>query len=369
MSNPTWPVEGSPTALSDQEAAAGPREESWRIELLNLQDISQGVLDGVTGGSLTLNVNAASRRGGSLAYSGASVDWSKVRVRPVYVWTGIDGVTREIPCGVLIPASPGRTFTDGAVTQTVDLYDKTDLLAQDALPSPFQISAGANVVAAIRSLINGAGELRHQIEDSTATARTTQVWDAGTSRLTIIQDLIDGIGYQGLYTDPLGIFRSGPYVPPTERPVVWAFADDANSILSPGMGLDADTYSVANRVICISTGTGDVAAMVAKAEDDDPASPTSHASRGRWVTRVVEGVEATTQTVLNALATRYLAEEKRVAKKWTVQHAPVPVDLQDAVTVSRVSDGQDVQFTATVEQLEYSLEVGALVRATLKEVQ
>ncbi|MDR2256970.1 MAG: hypothetical protein LBE25_13400 [Arthrobacter sp.] len=367
MSNPAIPALTPLAQLPEAEAAAGPRTESWRVELLNLRDAKTGELDGITAGTVSLNVNATLRRGGSLSYVGDPVDWARTRVRPVYSFVGVDGVEREWGCGVLIPASPGTSYEDGVRRESIELYDKVDLLDQDAVSGPYQVTAGAKVVDAVRKLLNDAGETRHAIEDSTETVRTTKVWEPGTTRLRIINDLLQSINYAGIYTDPDGVFRSGPYVDPAQRPTVWEFRDDETSIYTPDLDNDRDTYKVANRVICLGESSGDKPGLVAVAEDTDPASPTSYPSRGRWITRVEEGVDAATQDALNAYALRLLTEEKRVGSKWQIQHSPVRIDLSDVVVLVR--DAEGIEVRATVETIDYDMSVGALCKTTLKEVQ
>ena len=347
---------------------AGPRSnEYWTAELLDWSDSVVGSLGEVTGGSLTMNLHASLRRTGSITYAGESVAWYRYRVRPVYHWTGVDGIARSWPLGVLIPDTTGVEYMDGGHTRTVDLYDKIDILAQDAFTGPYTVPAGVNIVAAVEAVITaGDTEARHAIYPSVEAARVNRVWEPGTSRLRVINDLLESINYAALYTDDDGIYRAEPYRAPGSRPSVYEFADDHTGIYSPEFSHEKDTYAAANRVVCIVQGTDDKPGLRAVAENRDPESLISYPARGRWVTRVEEGLEAASQAALQAQADRLILEEANAVSKYQLRHAPVPIGLGDMVGFTRDTEG--IRTRGTVESIEYSLETGALCSTTLREV-
>lgn len=366
MSNQIFLVDESGRWIPEADPLTSNRVESWRVELLTLNDSSLGRLDGVSGGSLAFNVNAVIRGGGSLEYQGDPVDWINHRVQP---WYKIEaaGQVVEWPLGVFIPATPGASYGDGATSISIALYDKLHILDEDKLEYTYAAPKGANVTDRVRSIIKGAGETKIAITDSESTLSNGMVWDVGTSKLRIINDLLGSINYFSLWVDGHGTFRADPYISPRDRPIAFGFVDDEHGIYDPNFVHEQDLFNIPNKVVCIGQSDGNVPAKIGIATNEDPASPYSYQSRGRWITRTEEGVEATSQGVLNALARRYLAEGRLAGSTFEFEHAPIQIDLNDSVGFRR--DAENIDIRGTVETLTYSMAVGALCQTKIREVQ
>lgn len=342
------------------------RSESWRVELLNLSDTGLGQLDGVAGGEFTFNVNNAIRGGGSLDYKGEPIDWLRHRVQPWYrIQAGT--TTFEWPLGVFIPAAPSTQYGAMGGVQSIELYDKTLILSQDAVDTTYSVPAGTVVTDVIRALLVSIGETHIAITDSPETLSTSMVFEAGVSKLRIINDLLDAINYFSIWVDGLGTFRADPYRRPSDRLRRFGFIDDEKSIYSPDFTHDFDTFEIPNKVILIGQSDGEEAAMTSVASNVDVNSPFSYQSRGRWITRVEEGVEATSQAVLDSLATRRLMDGQTVGSTFDIRHAPIELTFNDAVGFRR--DAEGVNVLATVESISYSMSTGALCSTKLREVK
>lgn len=348
-----------------RDPLTGHRSESWRVDLLNNQDAVVSQLIGVSGGSFEFNVNATIRGGGSLAYSGPPIDWNQHRVQPWYRIEAGDEVV-EWPLGVFLVATPDSKHTDADVSVDLALYDKTLILDQDKTPTSFSVAKGANVIASVRSVLAAAGQTRTAIEDSTQTLSKAMVWPVGTSRLRIINDLLDAANYFSIWVDGEGIFRAEPYRAPANRGQSYAFRDDSKGIYSPTFSHEFDTFEVPNRVIVIGQSEGDTEAPSVVVEDTG-SGPFSYPSRGRWITRVEEGVEATDTSTLQGIARRFLAEGQQVGSTYSINHAPIPLELNSVVGFERAARG--IQVNATVQTITYSMETGALCQTTLREYQ
>lgn len=366
MSNQIFLIDDARQWTQDGDPLTGHRSESWRVELLNLSDTSLGNLDGVAGGDLTFNVYATIRGGGSLDYKGEPIDWLAHRVQPWYR-AEFMGQMIEWPLGVFIPAAPATGYGAAGGTQGIELYDKTLILDQDKVEATYSVAAGAVVTAAVRDLLESIGETRLAVTDSPEKLTTAMIFEAGTSKLRIINDLLDAINYFSIWVDGTGTFRVEPYRKPADRPVRFGFVDDATSIYSPDFVHDFDTFEVPNRVVLIGQSDGEELAPTAVAENRNPGDLFSYPSRGRWITRVEEGVEATSQAVLDALAARYLADGRSVGSTFDFKHAPIPLDFNDAVGFRRDAEGIDV--LGVVESISYSFATGALCSTKIREVQ
>lgn len=367
MKEVVWLADSTPVyQISGKDPLLDHRDESWRWDILTLKEAPAGTLDGVEAGTLEFNVNSTIRGGGTLTWSGADEpDWSQVLLQPWYV---LRTAEMEIswPRGVFIPAAPVDAHNDTGKTVEVELYDKLLILEQDAVDATYTVAKGANVVAAIRAVISSAGQTRHSIDDNTQTLRSAMVWEAGTSKLRIVNDLLDSINYFSLWCDGYGVYQGNPYKAPSERPVARTFVDDEDSIYSPDFGHDRDLFNIPNKVIQVGRGDGDTPGLVATATNTNPKNPYSQPARGRWITHVDTDVEATSQTVLNNIAKRRLSELSQVASSLDFTHAHVPLELNDVVEFERRDRGLD--FTATVQSFSISTTPGDLMKTKIREV-
>lgn len=339
------------------------RVESVRVELLTRTESSLGNLDGVSGGNLAWNANADLPGTGTISLSerGQSIDYSSNRVR---VWWSVEG-HEEWPLGVYVLAAPAVTYTEAGQTRDITLIDKLTVVRDDVLTSTLQIPAGANIVAAAVQQIRATGESRIAVTDSASTLTNAMTWDPGTPRLRVVNDLLAAAGYWGLWTDRWGQFRVEPYVPAATRGEAWAFEEGAASIHSPSWEYELALWDATNLVVMVSQADSAGTVWVAKAEDDNPASPTSTVSMGRVLNPIVEeNVEASSQADLQARASRKLLDNSNAVGRLSVSHAPVPVWFNDAIRF--VSQGVDVK--ATVTKMSLDLSAGSLVSAEWRQV-
>ncbi len=297
-----WPGLGDPYTL-------GGRVTAYRWDILNLDDLRLGEL-GVTGGALSWSVDREIRSTGMLTWAGLTVpEWTQIRVQP---WVSIDfadGTTDSWPLGVYLPATPTIHWSDAVATADVDLYDKLLILVEDKVNATFAVPAGAVVTQQVEAIIASAGESRVSIAASTATLRSAMVWEPGTSKLRIINDLLAAINYFSLWVDGYGYFRSDPYQAPQYRVVRRSYTDGVDSIYSPDFAHDRDTFSVPNVVTLISRADGVTPALRSTSRNDDPADPLSTVSRGREIEVVDVGVEAASQVILDDLANQKIFKD------------------------------------------------------------
>ena len=319
-----------------------------------------GRLDGVTGCRVEHNVNAQIRGGCSLSLRdvGQELDWASVRFRP---WVRVNNLTW--PLGVFLPASPSLSHDEFGSAWDVPCLDKTSILDQDVMTTSYSVPAGAVVTDQVAELIAGAREASTASAPSTLTTRPPQTWEPGTSRLRIINDLLDGINYFSLWADRHGLFRAEPYRRPQDRSLAATFAAGEAAIHSPRWSRAQDIAGAPTRTVVIVEGDEETPGMTATADNTDPASPYSIPSRGRVVARTYTGVEAADQPTLDALAARYLADASTPSATLEVQHASVPLDGNDVVRFASAG----VDTLAVVEGWQVDLTPGSLMTGTWRE--
>lgn len=396
--------------LSTEEILYGSRTTSFRFELLAHDsatgvDSLAGYLDGVEpDGSLRGEASQPVKWGGTLRVRDveaagvdaagnrltrmADVDLTKVRIRPVRTIEGLG----DTPLGVyLLNASP-ESWSGTGRTYDLVLHDKATVLDQDRVEETFTASSDEPILQIVAAVIASAGETIAVDGSDTRTLATPLVWEAGTSKLQIVNDLLTGpLGYFALSVDGAGNFRASPYVAPADRSTRYSMLNDAEgnrlrrelkdgaqSIYSPEWTRDRVSYNVPNKVIAVAAGSGDGPALIGIATNENPDSPYSYQKRGnRWIVAEPLRVEvpdmtaeadpaAATVAFLEAAALRSLIARSSVQAAIEVECLPIPVDLLEALTFENTPAG--VSARHTVRSMTVPFTFDGLIGLSLQEV-
>lgn len=341
----------------------GPRRPSWRFELLDRENQPIGELDGVTGGSLELAALSRLMINGSLALHdrGQEIDWLSHRFRASYD-PGIPGV-EAFAVATMLFASPLTHVRSGVRSWDVELLSTLAVLDEDTTDATYSLPAGAPIVQTVVSLIQSAGETQIAVTPSPAVTRSALVWEAGTPKLTVINDLLTAAGYWSLWVDGTGQFRIEPYVDPGERRPSWEFFQGETAIHTPDWDCEQDMGVVPNQFIVVGQGDDTKPALVGVARNENPDSPFSYQSRGRWITEKEDGAEIADQSAANLLAQRRLLDRMSPVAKLQVQHAIVPVNPNEVVAFR--DSGHDVR--ATVQRMSFEFAWDSLCKADWRE--
>jgi hypothetical protein len=310
------------------------------------------------------------------------VDWLNVRIRPMIriqrLGGGDDVSGQLIAAGVYTCAAPVEEWTATGLRRSVELTDKLGILDQDIASgdpaglAAYTAVAGANILGLVRDLITGAGEQVPAIEPDTKTLTSALVWDMGTTRLKVVNDLLDAAGYFSLFCDGYGQYQAKRYVTPADRVPVYEsiapFEPGFQSLMDPQWRRDRDIYSVPNRYLAVSQGSGDTAALTSIATNTDPTSPYSFPSRGRWITRVDTGVEAADQDALDSIARSRLSAASSVTDQITLKHAYLP-DLTVNSVVRFVNPDAGLDIYCYVIRTTIPLDPLVLCETTMRVVQ
>lgn len=281
----------------------------------------------------------------------APFSWMHARVRPVLL---IDGL-QEQPLGTFIPSAPVEYWDAGGGRQEIELLDRTSVISNDYVESSYTVKKDTNVVSAVRKLIASTGEHVGALTPSNETVSKDMVWGAGTNKLTIINELLDSADYFALWSDYNGQFRVQRYTKPSDRATVFEFLDDDKSIFLPDLSIDRDIYDVPNKVIMTAQGDGESEGWVSTATNTNPNSPYSFANRGRWITDVQLGIEATSKEALDSKATRRLSSLAAPQATISIEHAPIPgLKVNDVVRFRREPADVNTYYTVTKTGLDFN---------------
>lgn len=300
---------------------------TWSFQLLDHSDQPLGALDGVNGGNC--EIVAQSALGGSASMSldkRRDIDWMKDRVQARW-----DGPTGSWTVGTWLFTSPNEQHTEFGVTYEVGLLTKVSILSEDSVDDRYTLAAGTSIIPAVVALIQSTGETRVSVTGSDATLTSALTWEPGTSKLRIINDLLQAAGYWSIWCDGSGQFRVEPYVAPRDRSPAYTFEHGEASVHFPDWSREQDMTSVPNKVTLQTQGSDTEPALVGVATNEDPASPFSYQARGRWITPQSEVVEASSQAVIDSLAARKLVDAMSPVSRLSVTHAMLDLNPNDLV--------------------------------------
>ena len=337
------------------------RQGDYRVTLLDMGDRVIRRLDGVTGGNVTLSNSTRLRASGSLNLTQACgpIDWMTQRVLIEYKANGVSW-----GLGAFLLSAPTRSYSEAGSTWSVDLSSPLAVPDADCVDSTFTVKAGSNLVGIAADILYESGLERLSITPSAAVASSDIIYEPGKSKLTIVNELLSAAGYWSAHPDGAGQIHLDPYVPPAARGVAYDFREGGRAIHLPEWEREQDMAAVPNKVVFISQGSADKAALVGVAVNDAPSSPYSHPSRGRWIVETRTGVEAADQESITAQARRRLIDVSTPSAAITLQHMPVPIMPNQVVGFT--SQGHSAK--GVVKEIEYTLDPTALVKTKLLEV-
>lgn len=337
------------------------RQGDYRVTLLDVGDRVVRRLDGVTGGSITLSNSTRLRASGSLNLTQAcgDIDWMTQRVRIEYKANGVSW-----GLGVFLLSAPTRSYSEVGSTWSVDLSSPLAVPDADCVDSTFTVKAGTNLVGIAADILYESGLERLSITPSAAVATSDMIFDPGKSKLTIVNELLSAAGYWSAHPDGEGQVHLDPYVRPAARAIAYDFREGARAIHLPEWEREQDMAAVPNKVVFVSQGSADKPALVGVAVNDDPSSPYSYPSCGRWIVETRTGVEAADQESINSQARRRLIDVSTPSAAITLQHMPMPIMPNQVVGFT----SQGLTARGVVKEIEYTIDPTSLVKTKLLEV-
>lgn len=371
-------------ALSDdQRLVVGERVQSWRFDVLDRQGAYLGVLDGVQPeGNVSFSASASVKGSGELTVHDVDTptgprhwDWLNVRIRPV---ARIDGIDREFPMGVWIPSVPEEDWTAAGRTWKIELLDRVSILDSDVYTDPTtgglfaSFAAGANIISIIRQIIADTGETSEAIlDDPDAVLKSAKTYDAGTTKLQVVNDLLDTANYFSIFMDYTGAYRCEKYTDPASRPVqyeaVGPFVSGPTSIYSPEFSITRDIFSIPNRVVGILQGDGETEGLTSIAVNLDTSSPFSQPNRGRWITKILTDVSDMDQAALDLYVQKNLQSSMSVASSVPLTHAWMPeLAINQVVAIRNPAASLDI--AATVSKVTVNFDPTQMCSSEFTEV-
>lgn len=267
--------------------------------------------------------------------------WGSVLVRP-YMLLSSQGVEARFNCGVYMLTTPETRYGTDPIVYSAQGMDRVYLLDRE-VGEDYTILEGVTYYDALVAVFADAG-LTGYLIDGDALDHTLPVdreWplvgtstdpdqtDSPVTWLRIVNDLLAAVNFRGVWADEHGIYRCQAYQAPTDRSPEFTFdADDiAVSIVGEDPVLAADLYKSPNRWVFLWSNRPDGPQAVEGdgmyTVDNVADGPSSQEARGLVWPKVFE-YEAASQTVLESLGDRRVADDMRASSAFSVTTAPFP---------------------------------------------
>ncbi len=312
---------------------------------LELLDVTLTVLADLTdwfnGGTVERDSYATLHGTASLTVS-QDLDWGTAILRPYMVLSDFTTSVR-FNLGAYLASSPEAVIGESPPTHTVSGFDIL-LWLSTPVGEAYTVGAGTGYLAAVEAIMLAQGIVAYRIDqarwDATLTSSRTWVLNSQTTWLMIINDLLQAIGYRGIYSDWDGILRVEPYLNPSDRPSEWVYdAEAGTSMLDTHRVAVRDFFNAPNRWVFFTSP--DPAGEQPMEGDgiytfvNDRLGPTSVAARGRTITAVPQQVDAVDQPALVALAQASIDADLRLMTTYQIPTAPNPLHWHfDRITVN-----------------------------------
>lgn len=180
------------------------------------------------------------------------------------------------------------------------------------------------VTGVVRHVLSEGGITDVNITPSPEQLGAVREWDPDTSRLTIVNDLLDSIAYESMSFDEHGRGVVRPYVSPQERPPEYVYADDHTSVMLPQAEREMDLHAIPNQWTLVKSEP-DEPVITVTYTNADPASPTSTVRRGRVISDVRADEDAASESAMIERAARIAFEASQVYEAITIRTALMPI--------------------------------------------
>jgi len=333
------------------------RRDSWRLEILDRQELVTETRARVTDGSLRWSKGQAIAGTGALSITlprgvEDAIDWRSDRIRI----THSDGQV-DRPHGIWLPQISGRQVGPAVTALSVSLADKTELYNRP-VGAWLTYPSGSVVTDLISTILAGRGEQALQVTASSATL--AKAWSCGPEEtwLSVINTLAATINYAPLRASLDGVLIVAPAVPLEQSSSVATYGGQPDHLrLKPDWSVDTDLYALPTGVVVYVARPDGLKGWIGRADlpDDHPLSAVSRGER-----LVTESGNTTTLAATQARAELRLAELTQASASIQIRHPIDDTGHMDVVTVDpEGAVGQIVDRSIT-------LGVGAVVQSTIK---
>lgn len=230
----------------------------------------------------------------------------------------------RFPLGIYLLSSPTQTSTAYNVQRSITAYGLMQVLHDDKFLDTYTVNQGVLVVDAVVGILSSAGINDYNISPSDKVVPRTIQFDIGTKKAEAVNELLSIINYTPIYDDADGYFTSGPYRPPSERPVDYVYKDDSQSVILQGVEEELDLFGVPNVFVVVRTNPEETP-LKSVLTNDNANSPLATINRGRNIVEYREINDIADQETLDAYTQRVAFEASQVYGRIRWQSSLMPI--------------------------------------------
>ena len=248
------------------------------------------------------------------------------------------------------------------------LYSKVHGLPSNirADQSFFSYPIGSGSITITDILAISTTSSNKNITDSPKVLPTTMEWEPGTSKLSIINDLLSAVNYTSATYNEDGIFTARPYVSPADRTPEYTYATDEFSVIVGDVSQTVDLFAVPNKWVVVVSDP-DRPALVGSYTNASPNSPTSTVSRGRTIVDYRTEQSAPDQLTLDAQAARLAFEASQIYEAVEFETALMPIhETADVYYVA--IDGLVIDNKYSEQSWSMALKSGATMSHKIRRI-
>ncbi len=353
------PTDGPRAHLTAEQVVALIRDSPASIigkgcELLDMNlNVVEDISDDFAGGSVS-RASYATLHGTATLGISRDLDWGRALVRPYMTMS--DGVTTaRFNLGAYFTSTPQRQLAESPPTHEVRGFDILHALASPVGDS-YAVAAGVGYLAEAERIVRDQGYTAYFIDQQSAgVLPEARAWmfDDQTTWLHIVNDLLAGIGYQGVWSDWDGRLRMQSYQRPQDRAPEWHYdTGERTSMIDPQRTIERDYFESPNRWVFYRTAVtdgpppveGDGIFTYVNAHD----GPTSVEARGRVITAQPRGLDVADQSALEAAARSIIDADLRLRTTISVSTFPNPLHWHfDRLSYDDAAAGPPMQCLST----------------------
>lgn len=316
----------SAEVLAALNGSTGVRRFSFRYELLTAGNTFVQELDNILSCKVDENWLADVKRTATFVIRETGViNFLSDRIKPyIRTWLPPYGPNDfvEHPQGVFLLSTPSRNSDEaGRVTREVQAYDPLQVFLDDLVINRYSVSIGTLYTNAVQTLL---GSIPQSVEVSSKALTVVMEWEPGTSKLRIINDLLNAINYESLSFDEEGRAVVRAYRDPAARTEEFVYGDGTDGLVVPDVDQEIDLFSVPNRWVLVVSDP-DKPAITSTYTNTNPGSPTSTVRRARTITDFRLEEDAVDQATLDAKVARLAFEASQIFEAIPFSTALMPI--------------------------------------------
>lgn len=302
------------------------------LEIVDLGlNVIEDISDDLAGGSIQRQSFADLHATANLSVT-RELDWGAGLVRP-YMVVSNGTYEARFNLGVFHVNTPTHSTAESPPTFQVEGYDILLRLAQP-VGDAYAIAAGDSYLATVEEILLSRGYERYIIDQTASdkVAPTARVWafDDATTWMTVVNNLLASVGYQGIWSDWDGRLRCEPYILPADRRVEWTYTDDpTTTMIGVETQIQRDFFSSPNMwVFYRQNNVDDVAPVEGKGiytYVNQSVGETSVDARGGLVIPKVQSVDSADQGSLIAQGNATIAADMDIPTIVSVKVSPNPL--------------------------------------------